>query len=111
MKLDGFCRADTLGAVRRNIIVKIIVQDYGWIHLSLGRLGNLTFCAGSILFLPQFELYKDIGVWLFVIGEFLMLLPLLTEKEQNTGPQIKKLTGIFRNRCCRVHLQQGRPQE
>lgn len=52
--------------------LKVLVQDYGWVHLSLGWFGNGAFFIGSILFLPQFEAYKTIGVWLFIIGALLM---------------------------------------
>lgn len=52
--------------------VQVLVQDYGWIHLSLGWLGNGAFFIGSVLFLPQFEPYKTIGVWLFIVGAFFM---------------------------------------
>lgn len=54
--------------------LKIIVQDYGWIHTSVGLLGNIAFFLGSILFLPQFEEWKVTGVWLFIVGSFLMLV-------------------------------------
>lgn len=54
--------------------LQVLVQDFGWIHLSLGWLGNAAFFIGSILFLPQFEAYKTIGVWLFIVGAFLMWL-------------------------------------
>jgi len=55
-------------------IVKTIVHDYGWIHLSLGLSGNLAFFVGSILFLPRYEAYKTLGVWLFIVGSFFMLI-------------------------------------
>ncbi len=55
-------------------VVKVLVQDYGWVHLSLGLLGNLMFFVGSVLFLPVLEKYKVLGVWLFIIGSFLMLI-------------------------------------
>ncbi|WP_218355024.1 YrhK family protein [Alteromonas lipotrueiana] len=55
-------------------LLKLIVNDYGWIHLSLGLFGNVAFFAGSILFLPAFEAYKVTGVWLFIGGAFFMLL-------------------------------------
>lgn len=55
-------------------ILKVFVHDYGWLHLSLGLLGNATFFIGSILFLPQWEEYKTSGVWLFIVGSFLMLV-------------------------------------
>ncbi len=57
----------------RNVI-KVLVQDYSWIHLTLGLIGNLTFFIGSALFLPALEEYKVLGVWLFIIGSFLMLI-------------------------------------
>lgn len=64
-------------AERRPLIsnlVKTIVQDFGWIHLSLGLMGNTAFFVGSILFLPAFEPLKTLGVWLFIIGSFGMLV-------------------------------------
>jgi len=54
--------------------LKILVQDYSWIHLSLGLLGNFAFFVGSIGFLPTFEDYKIAAVWLFIMGSFLMLI-------------------------------------
>jgi hypothetical protein len=54
--------------------VKVFVQNYGWVHQSLGLFGNLTFVAGSILFLPQMESYKTLGVWLFIVGSSSMLI-------------------------------------
>lgn len=54
--------------------IRTLVQDFGWIHLSLGLLGNATFLAGSILFLPAFEPWKTTGVWLFIVGAFLMAI-------------------------------------
>ena len=54
--------------------LKTIVKDYGWIHLSLGLFGNAMFFAGSLLFLPAFEEYKTLGVWLFIFGSFFMLI-------------------------------------
>lgn len=47
-------------------------KDYEWIHVCLGLLGNLTFFIGSIFFL--WESLKTAGVWLFIIGSFLMLI-------------------------------------
>lgn len=55
-------------------IVKTLVHDFGWIHLGIGLFGNFTFFAGSILFLPAFEPWKTIGVWLFIIGSGFMLI-------------------------------------
>lgn len=55
-------------------IIRTLVQDYGWVHLSLGLLGNIAFFVGSILFLPTFESYKIVGVWLFIIGSFFMMI-------------------------------------
>lgn len=54
--------------------IKILVQDYAWIHLGLGLFGNVSFFVGSILFLPSFEPYKTLGVWLFIVGAFFMMI-------------------------------------
>lgn len=54
--------------------IRILVQDYGWIHLSLGLIGNLTFVLGSVLFLPSFEAWQVAGVWLFIVGASLMFV-------------------------------------
>jgi hypothetical protein len=54
--------------------LRALVREYGWVHHSLGLFGNITFFAGSILFLPRFEPYKTFGVWLFIIGAFFMLI-------------------------------------
>ena len=55
-------------------IIHIIVTEYGWIHLSLGLFGNCLFFTGSLLFLPALEEYKTIGVWLFILGAFFMII-------------------------------------
>lgn len=55
-------------------LLKTLVHDFGWIHLSLGLLGNALFLIGSVLFLPVFEEQQTIGVWLFITGSFLMLI-------------------------------------
>lgn len=54
--------------------IRVIVQDYGWIHLSIGLLGNTLFFAGSILFLPAFEQLRPIPIWMFICGSALMLI-------------------------------------
>lgn len=48
------------------------VQEYEWVHLTLGMLGNLLFFVGSVLFL--FETVKVLDIWAFVVGSFLMLI-------------------------------------
>lgn len=55
-------------------LTKTLVRDFGWIHLSLGLTGNIAFFVGSILFLPALEAYKTLGVWLFIVGAFLMTI-------------------------------------
>lgn len=52
--------------------IKTLVNDYGWIHLGLGLLGNTAFLVGSVLFLPAFETYRTLAVWLFIGGALLM---------------------------------------
>jgi hypothetical protein len=54
----------------RNFIL-LLVRDFGWIHLTLGLLGNILFFVGSVLFLgPK----QDLAIWLFIIGSFFMLI-------------------------------------
>ncbi|MGK7296740.1 MAG: YrhK family protein [Candidatus Wenzhouxiangella sp. M2_3B_020] len=55
-------------------ILKTLVRDYEWIHVSLGLFGNLCFFVGSVLFLPALEQWKLTGVWLFIVGSFFMLV-------------------------------------
>lgn len=54
--------------------LRTLVHEFGWIHTGVGLLGNLFFVLGSILFLPQFEPWKVVGVWLFIVGSFLMFV-------------------------------------
>ena len=59
--------------------LRLIVKDYGWIHTSLGLVGNVMFFIGSIFFLPSLSSYMTLGVWLFIIGSFLMMIGALGE--------------------------------
>lgn len=54
--------------------IKLLVHEYGWVHMSLGLFGNAAFFVGSIFFLPAFHSLKTLGVWLFVIGSGFMLI-------------------------------------
>lgn len=54
--------------------IKTLVQDYGWIHLTIGLTGNTLFFVGSVLFLPGFDHLDPIPTWLFIVGSLLMLL-------------------------------------
>ena len=54
--------------------LRLIVRDYGWIHLSLGLFGNIAFFVGSVMFLPSLEPWRVTAVWLFIIGSFFMLI-------------------------------------
>jgi len=54
--------------------LRTLVQEFGWIHTGIGLFGNITFVAGSVLFLPAFEPLKTLGVWLFIAGAGLMLI-------------------------------------
>ncbi len=48
------------------------VEEFPWVHLGLGLLGNAMFFVGSIFFF--YEGLKTLGIWLFVIGSFGMLV-------------------------------------
>lgn len=49
-----------------------LVEEFHWLHLTLGLIGNVSFFVGSVLFL--FEPLKTAGIWLFIVGSFGMLL-------------------------------------
>jgi hypothetical protein len=53
-------------------VLRKFFDDFEWIHITLGLIGNLTFFVGSIFFLQ--ESLKIEGTWLFIIGSFLMLI-------------------------------------
>lgn len=57
----------------RNFI-NFLVRDYGWVHLSLGLLGNIQFLIGSVLFLPSLERWQTVAVYLFIGGAALMMV-------------------------------------
>jgi hypothetical protein len=48
------------------------VEEFHWLHTSLGLVGNVSFFVGSVFFL--FESLKTAGVWLFIVGSLGMLL-------------------------------------
>lgn len=49
-----------------------IVEDFGWIHTTVGLVGNLLFVVGSVLFL--WESTKQTGVWVFIAGSSFMFV-------------------------------------
>lgn len=53
-------------------ILRKFFDDFEWIHITLGLIGNLTFFIGSILFFD--DSLQTAGIWLFTIGSFLMLI-------------------------------------
>lgn len=52
--------------------IRRLVRDYDWFHTGVGIAGNLLFFVGSVLFL--FEPTKIVGIWLFILGSFGMLV-------------------------------------
>ena len=65
--------------------IRLIVEDYGWIHRGIGLFGNLAFLVGSVLFLPSYEQWKTTGVWLFIIGAAAMFVGALGQFLVNLG--------------------------
>lgn len=53
-------------------VFRSFVQQYQWIHLGLGLLGNTAFLVGSVFFL--YEPLKRAGIWLFIFGAAGMLV-------------------------------------
>lgn len=75
--------------IRRSAI-RVIVEDYGWIHLGLGMAGNALFVIGSVMFLPRLGeadwpflaaplSWQTIGIWFFIMGSTLMFIGSLGE--------------------------------
>lgn len=61
-----------------------LISDFRWIHRGLGLIGNFSFFVGSVCFLYQALLgfglvIGELGVWLFIIGSFGMLIGSLGE--------------------------------
>ncbi|ANB32995.1 YrhK family protein [Rhodovulum sulfidophilum] len=50
------------------------VRVYRHWHLSVAVAGNFLFLVGSVLFLPTFSSWETAGVWMFIVGSFLMLI-------------------------------------
>lgn len=48
------------------------VEEFHWIHTSLGLIGNGSFFLGSVFFL--WESTKAAGVWLFIVGALGMMM-------------------------------------
>lgn len=53
-------------------MLRTIVKDYSWIHLSISVLGHCCFLLGSVFFL--YESLKRAGTWLFIFGAAGMLI-------------------------------------
>lgn len=60
-------------------LLKTVVQDYGWIHTTIGAVGNFTFFIGSIFFLPSLKELLVVGVWLFILGSLMMMVGAIGE--------------------------------
>ena len=83
-RLDGTARffgtAKTATATTTEIdptmktLLHTVVRVYGWIHLSRGLFGNVSFFVGSILFLPVLAPYKIIGAFSMMTGAIGLLL-------------------------------------
>lgn len=52
--------------------IRRLINDFRWVHIGLGLVGNTSFFAGSILFL--WESTMLVGVWLFIAGSFGMMI-------------------------------------
>ena len=57
--------------VRHEKLLERFFEDYEWIHLIIGIIGNVLFFCGSIMFM--FEI-KPWSLYMFVSGSFLMLI-------------------------------------
>lgn len=69
-------------------MLRTLVRDYEYVHITVGVLGNLQFFIGSILFLDQFQELRTLAVWLFIVGAGFMLIGSL-------GSAVLKLQRFF----------------
>jgi hypothetical protein len=53
-------------------VVQEVVQEYEWVHTSLGILGNVLFFVGSVLFL--FDSVHKWDIYTFIVGSLFMLV-------------------------------------
>lgn len=58
--------------------VVALVEQFHWLHTSLGLIGNVSFFVGSVFFL--FESLKTAGIWLFIVGSLGMMLGSIGDK-------------------------------
>ncbi|RFA29995.1 hypothetical protein CAI21_08700 [Alkalilimnicola ehrlichii] len=54
-----------------NDLLTRCVEQYTWIHTTIGLIGNICFVAGSILFLREIQ---NLGTVFFIIGSTGMLI-------------------------------------
>jgi membrane-bound ClpP family serine protease len=54
-------------------MLRRLVHEYEYIHLTIGILGNAMFVVGSVLFYKAFESLYPLAVTLFVVGSSFML--------------------------------------
>ena len=70
-----------------------LARHYEWVHLGIGILGNLTFLAGSLLFLAKVE---PLSLYLFIAGSAGMLVGnvgsaiVRLERSRPGGPEVAR---------------------
>ncbi len=55
-------------------MIRTLIQDYEYIHIVVGIIGNLLFVVGSVLFFHVFEEYYTLAVAMFVAGSLFMFI-------------------------------------
>jgi hypothetical protein len=66
------------------------VRQYPLVHLGIGLFGNASFVTGGVLFL--YAGTKTVGVWLFVVGSFGMLVGSIGELILRRAGQVAERT-------------------
>ncbi|MFR0357244.1 YrhK family protein [Streptomyces sediminimaris] len=56
---------------------RYLLQDFPFIHLVIGGIGNTTFLVGSVFFL--FPSLERVALWLFVVGSLGMFVGTIGE--------------------------------
>ncbi|WP_030377282.1 MULTISPECIES: YrhK family protein [unclassified Streptomyces] len=70
---------------------RYLLQDFPFIHLVIGGIGNTTFLIGSVFFL--FPSLERVALWLFVVGSLGMFVGTLGEVFVRHARKSRQRTG------------------
>jgi hypothetical protein len=75
-------------------MLRTLINDYDYIHISIGVCGNLLVVVGSVLFFPDLHQFETLGVWMFIFGSFMMFIGALGEALKKILVRFEKKEGV-----------------